>query len=1190
METMKKFNTLPLIILLIMVFPVVIDLYGNGNAGGNHQAMMETVVNSKLTGVQVSPIVITSNSEFTAAGFSGSGTPETPYILKDISITSAGPPGINITDTDAHFRIVNVTVSGATDAPIGGINLKNVRNGKIINCTVTDSFGGYALMDSTDNVLEGNNATNNGYYGFGASTSSKNTLKNNIARSNNQYGFFLGMFNNETTLFGNNATGHVYGFVITTSCNNSLTGNLASGNSDKGFYLYGYSNNNTLTGNNATGNTNEGFYLEQSSNNTLTGNFARNNDFMGFALYDSHNNTLRENIITENFEGLYLDSSNNNTLIGNNATLNSVNGFFIWNSSNNTLIGNNATGNNGEGFNLVTTCNYNKLIGNHAEKNGGSGFDLYDDCYNNTLIGNNADGNTNLGFYLLSSSNNTLTGNTATGNDMAFYLEDSDNTTLTGNNATGQTYGFVLLVTNNNELTGNNASGNNNGFYLEDSHNNTLTGNEASGVTLDGFSLQSSHNNTLTGNTANGNNLGFDLYNSHNNTLTENTANNNLGLASGFYLWGSSNYNTLTGNTANWNVIHGFHLGSSSNNNTLTGNTASGNRYGFYLSGSSFNTLTGNDARDNVNKIPNGMSEGGFILTGGSHNNTLTGNYASENDNGFYFSGSSNNTLTGNAAIENKYRGIFLYDSDNNTLTGNTAYNNSGYGIQLSSLCDYNLVYLNFFINNSNTPQGYDQNLANSWDNGTHGNYWSDYTGTDDIGDDGIGEANYTLAGGQQVNDTRPLVPALLISLSTLQLTGPGDQIFEAGSTGILSLTWLPVTNIQVNTAYELYLDDGLEDSGNWTSGTAITLAVDLTGASPGDYNITLVISDYSNKTAAHTVWVTVEDTADPVITAPADFTEEAGPAAGTLVFSATDLFPATYVLYLNDGVNQTDNWTSGTVVTVQLDGFLPGDYNFTLVVVDTSGNEAKRTVLVTLEDTVDPVITPIGDLDVEAGPAAGTLVFSATDLFPDTYTLYLDDDVNQTDSWTSGTVVTVQLGSFLPGDYNFTLVVVDTSGNGATLTVLVTLEDTTDPVITYTGPDTFTFEAGSTGNTFTISATDLYPGNFTLYQNGTGIGTYNWTSGTVITVDLDELSLATGTYNFTLVVSDMSGNTDFMTVIVTVTTKTTSTTTPTTPTSSSSTTTTTGKPSPGWTAPFVLLYLACSAVILSRRRPKRKK
>ncbi|MFW9993961.1 MAG: S8 family serine peptidase [Candidatus Odinarchaeota archaeon] len=247
---------------------------------------------------------------------------------------------------------------------------------------------------------------------------------------------------------------------------------------------------------------------------------------------------------------------------------------------------------------------------------------------------------------------------------------------------------------------------------------------------------------------------------------------------------------------------------------------------------------------------------------------------------------------------------------------------------------------------------------------------------------------------------------------------------------------------------------------------------------------------------------------------------------------------------------------------------------------IDQIGDSLLITIL------VDPVISAPADFTIEAGDSS-TLDFTLTAAIPGNYTLYLDDAVNKTDNWTSGTVITVILGNLPLGVHNFTLVVQDTSGTVFIRTVFVTVEDTVDPVITYTGPDSITFVVGSTGNTFTFNATDLYPGNFTLYQNGTGVFTDEWTSGVAITIDLDELSLSVGTYNFTLVVQDTSNNTASLTVTVTVTAKPVTTTTT---TSSSLTTTTTKKPSSGWTASFVIVTLAGMAGILSRRRSKREK
>jgi parallel beta-helix repeat protein len=80
-------------------------------------------------------------------------------------------------------------------------------------------------------------------------------------------------------------------------------------------------------------------------------------------------------------------------------------------------------------------------------------------------------------------------------------------------------------------------------------------------------------------------------------------------------------------------------------------------------------------------------------------------------------------------------------------------------GVRLSAESGDNVVYHNSFL--TNTTQAEDYGVNNQWDNGGEGNYWSDYTGTDDNGD-GIGDIPYLI--GPNGLDRYPLMSAKIYS------------------------------------------------------------------------------------------------------------------------------------------------------------------------------------------------------------------------------------------------------------------------------------------------------------------------------------------------------------------------------------------------------------------------------------------
>ncbi|MDP3057401.1 MAG: NosD domain-containing protein [bacterium] len=203
---------------------------------------------------------------------------------------------------------------------------------------------------------------------------------------------------------------------------------------------------------------------------------------------------------------------------------------------------------------------------------------------------------------------------------------------------------------------------------------------------------------------------------------------------------------TLEGFTATNTSSSGAGIWIVSNNNTLFGNNAGpNNHFGIYMAYSSNNMLIGNNVSSN--------NAHGILMEGGNNNNTLIGNNVSSNNvDGIFLYSSSNNTLIDNNVSNNHRNGIYIwYSSNNNTVNGNSASNNS-YGIVLEASI-YNKVYQNNLV--SNSYNGYDTS-SNQWDNGTVGNYYSDYTGID-LNGDGIGNTPYPIPGGSS-RDRYPLM------------------------------------------------------------------------------------------------------------------------------------------------------------------------------------------------------------------------------------------------------------------------------------------------------------------------------------------------------------------------------------------------------------------------------------------------
>lgn len=261
------------------------------------------------------------------------------------------------------------------------------------------------------------------------------------------------------------------------------------------------------------------------------------------------------------------------------------------------------------------------------------------------------------GIWLNSSSNNTISGNICSGNNVrGIHLNNACNNTIVGNSCWGNDSGIWLYPSSDyNTVTGNTVYSNlSGGIRMSSACYNTVSGNTCYLNAWAGIACLDGGNNTISSNTCNNNGVyNIALFNSHHNTISGNTCTGNRRESSeygkGIFLSESSSNNTITGNICNGND-DGINLYARTSNNTISGNTCQGNyRWGIYLHY-------------------------------WCNNNTISGDTCAGNGTAGIFlkESSDSNLIAANHVFDQPY-GIMIFDStcDNNKLVGNYAYGNA---------------------------------------------------------------------------------------------------------------------------------------------------------------------------------------------------------------------------------------------------------------------------------------------------------------------------------------------------------------------------------------------------------------------------------------------------------------------------------------------------------------------------------
>ena len=286
--------------------------------------------------------------------------------------------------------------------------------------------------------------------------------------------------------------------------------------------------------------------------------------------------------------------------------------------------------------------------------------------------------------------------------------------------------GAIEITSNDITLDGN-GYGSYNIMDLDGVSGTTIENFVNSGIYIRGHGYQTNSHSFIKNNIL----TGIILDCSRNITIANNIISHNNG--SGIYMYSCRDFINITENIINNNTEVGIEAWDGGIS-CITGNMINNNNHGIRLIQSGCDDIINNNICNNINA--------GISLDWLSSANNIIDNNILNNEKGIYF--------------DNSYPEIMDCKIINNNIS------NNNYGVY-ANRCNIH-VYQNNLINNIiNNACDYSDPLisSNQWDNGSIGNYWSDFDETSegciDLDNNGICDSPYHIPGGSSI-DRYPLV------------------------------------------------------------------------------------------------------------------------------------------------------------------------------------------------------------------------------------------------------------------------------------------------------------------------------------------------------------------------------------------------------------------------------------------------
>ncbi len=406
-------------------------------------------------------------------------------------------------------------------------------------------------------------------------------------------------------------------------------------------------------------------------------------------------------------------------------------------------------------------------------------------------------------FMGMKSKGNTLLNNSLSSNEYGAYISASSDNVLRNNRMSNNTYNFWIeggYVSETaagylNDIDTSNTVNDKQIVYWVNMKNRAAPFDagfvgfvNCTNVTAQGLSLSnngqgvlvvSTINVKVTKNTITECDSGIHIFNSTDASIAENSLSGNINGIRGY----SSSSNLITSNNVTSNKSGIYFTGTSTNNIIFRNNITSNAVEGLNLWGSASTSLTENLIAFN--------NETGINLFDSWKNNVTANTIANNTGIGIkLWYGANENSFSKNNVTNNNI-GILINDSFDNSIIENTIRENKEWGMRFESDQNNNIIWQNSFVDNRFAGDGLQVSVTgtgilepkpgggNIWDNGTAGNYWSDYIArypnATEVGSSETGDTPYFI--NENNIDHHPLMDPLENSATASPSTSPSASL-----------------------------------------------------------------------------------------------------------------------------------------------------------------------------------------------------------------------------------------------------------------------------------------------------------------------------------------------------------------------------------------------------------------------------